>query len=150
MKDLNENHRSLAVVIYLAFPLIATNANADGPYQPTWESLATCPIPDWFQDGKFGIYTHDFYKRELLAYYYNRAAAAGEQVVVAKKGEDLPEGVGVLNFERGRAEVKRVTLLGSDQQLSWSQTDQGVVVRLPENKPCEYAFSLKLSGDFSE
>jgi hypothetical protein len=37
----------------------ATNdAKAEGPYQPTWESLATYPIPDWFQDGKFGIYTH--------------------------------------------------------------------------------------------
>ena len=46
----------LTVLLFLGN---ATNdANADGPYQPTWESLATYPIPDWFQDGKFGIYTH--------------------------------------------------------------------------------------------
>ena len=27
-------------------------------YQPTWNSLRTHPIPRWFQDTKFGIYTH--------------------------------------------------------------------------------------------
>jgi alpha-L-fucosidase len=57
----------------------------------------------WF-DGGWGRGQYDPYKRELLAYYYNQAEAAGKQVAVAKKGEDLPEGVGVLNFERGRAE----------------------------------------------
>jgi alpha-L-fucosidase len=57
----------------------------------------------WF-DGGWGRGQYDPYKRELLAYYYNRAEAAGKQVAVAKKGEDLPKGVGVLNFERGRAE----------------------------------------------
>ncbi len=27
-------------------------------YQPTWNSLRTHQIPQWFQDAKFGIYTH--------------------------------------------------------------------------------------------
>lgn len=27
-------------------------------YQPTWNSLRTHPVPQWFQDTKFGIYTH--------------------------------------------------------------------------------------------
>jgi alpha-L-fucosidase len=32
---------------------------ADGPYQPTWESLRKYKeIPEWLRDGKFGIYTH--------------------------------------------------------------------------------------------
>ncbi len=31
---------------------------AGGPYQATWESLKAHPTPGWFQDAKFGIYTH--------------------------------------------------------------------------------------------
>ena len=27
-------------------------------YEPTWESLRTHTTPKWFQDAKFGIYTH--------------------------------------------------------------------------------------------
>ena len=31
---------------------------AAGPFQPTWESLKTQRIPDWFRDAKFGIWAH--------------------------------------------------------------------------------------------
>jgi alpha-L-fucosidase len=27
-------------------------------YQPTWESLDTRPVPQWFKDSKFGIFIH--------------------------------------------------------------------------------------------
>ncbi len=27
-------------------------------YEPTWESLCRHPVPEWFRDEKFGIYTH--------------------------------------------------------------------------------------------
>ena len=27
-------------------------------YQPTWESLDSRPVPQWFKDGKFGIFIH--------------------------------------------------------------------------------------------
>jgi alpha-L-fucosidase len=27
-------------------------------YQPTWESLDSRPVPDWYKDGKFGIFIH--------------------------------------------------------------------------------------------
>ncbi len=29
-----------------------------GPFQPTWESLRQYRCPDWFQDAKFGIWSH--------------------------------------------------------------------------------------------
>lgn len=28
------------------------------PYQPSWRSLRNHPLPQWFRDAKFGIYTH--------------------------------------------------------------------------------------------
>ena len=32
-------------------------AAAEKHYEPTWESLKTYPIPEWFRDGKIGIWT---------------------------------------------------------------------------------------------
>ena len=31
---------------------------ASGPYQPTWESLDSRPLPQWFDDAKIGIFIH--------------------------------------------------------------------------------------------
>jgi len=31
---------------------------SDPAYQPTWTSLCNHPVPEWFRDAKFGIYTH--------------------------------------------------------------------------------------------
>jgi len=30
----------------------------EGPFEPTWESLRKYTVPDWYQDGKFGIFIH--------------------------------------------------------------------------------------------
>ena len=37
---------------------MAAPSMAEEPYKPTWRSLKRYPIPQWVQDGKFGIYTH--------------------------------------------------------------------------------------------
>ncbi len=29
-----------------------------GPYQPNWQSIDSRPIPEWYQDAKFGIFIH--------------------------------------------------------------------------------------------
>jgi hypothetical protein len=29
-----------------------------GPFEPTWESLRRYRVPDWYVDGKFGIFIH--------------------------------------------------------------------------------------------
>lgn len=42
--------------------LCAANAGESGkcrgPYKQSWESLREYPVPQWFKDAKFGIYTH--------------------------------------------------------------------------------------------
>lgn len=43
--------------ILLACLLGAFCASAQ-PYQPTWESLDKRPVPQWFNNGKFGIFIH--------------------------------------------------------------------------------------------
>jgi len=32
--------------------------DAQGPYQPAWESLQHFQVPEWYQDAKFGIFIH--------------------------------------------------------------------------------------------
>lgn len=55
----------------------------------------------WF-DGAWGKSRYDPYKQQLLSYYYNRAESLGRAVGVTYKGQDLPAGVGIRDFERGR------------------------------------------------
>ena len=31
---------------------------ARGPFRPTWDSLVTYKVPEWYQDAKFGIFIH--------------------------------------------------------------------------------------------
>ncbi len=43
-------------------------------------------------------------------------------------------------------EIKEVRLLGHKGKLDWSHTDDGLVITLPEKKPCKYAFAFKITG----
>jgi alpha-L-fucosidase len=40
--------------------------------------------------------------------------------------------------------IKSVMLLGSDAPLEWQQTANGLTVSMPDQKPCEYAYTLKI------
>jgi alpha-L-fucosidase len=43
------------------------------------------------------------------------------------------------------AEILNVTLLGSDEKITWQQTDEGLKLSFPKNKPCDYAYSFKIT-----
>lgn len=56
----------------------------------------------WFD---FGLGSISAQKREeFLAYYFNKACQWGREVGVTYKGKDLPSGVGIVDYERGRAD----------------------------------------------
>ncbi|APZ45543.1 alpha-L-fucosidase [Polaribacter reichenbachii] len=40
--------------------------------------------------------------------------------------------------------IKNVTMLGSDEKLTWKQTDKGLTVQMPKVKKGDFAFTLKL------
>jgi len=42
----------------LALSTLAVDLRAEGPYEPTRESLDTHPLPQWWRDAKFGIFIH--------------------------------------------------------------------------------------------
>ena len=45
----------------------------------------------------------------------------------------------------GDAKIRRVRLLGSKEKLRWEQTGEGLKIYFPAQKPCEYAYSFKIS-----
>ncbi len=44
--------------IALSFSLITALALSQKVYQPTWESIDSRAVPEWFEDAKFGIFIH--------------------------------------------------------------------------------------------
>jgi alpha-L-fucosidase len=43
-------------------------------------------------------------------------------------------------------QVASINLLGSGGKLDWRQTDAGLVVTLPTEKPCDHAVVFKITG----
>jgi alpha-L-fucosidase len=50
----------------------------------------------------------------------------------------------ITSLGSGAARVSGVSLLGSPQQLNWSQDESGLKISLPAEKPCRYAYSFKV------
>ncbi|MDR3093533.1 MAG: alpha-L-fucosidase [Bacteroidales bacterium] len=45
------------------------------------------------------------------------------------------------------AKIVNVTLLGSDAQIAYEQTDEGLKLSFPPTKPCDFAYSFKITFD---
>jgi hypothetical protein len=60
----------------------------------------------------------------------------GEQLAIRSLGTALPLWDGA---------VHNVHLLGHAGQLEWSHGESGLTVRMPDRKPCDHAFVLKIS-----
>ena len=54
------------------------------------------------------------------------------------------EGITVRSIDEG-LKVTNVSMLGSDEKLSWAQTEEGLNVVFPKEKPSEYAHALKIT-----
>ena len=53
----------------------------------------------------------------------------------------------VKSLATGAGKVQDVKLLGFPGKLVWSQTDQGLIATLPEQKPCDYVYGLQIQGN---
>jgi len=45
-----------------------------------------------------------------------------------------------------KGDITSVQLLGSSSKLAWTRSDAALTVTLPAQKPCEYAWALKIEG----
>jgi alpha-L-fucosidase len=62
----------------------------------------------------------------------------GETLTISE-GEDSPVYAGFY-----KEEIKRISLLGDGRDLNWKLTRGGLVVDMPQEKPCDYAYVLKI------
>ncbi|MBN1845409.1 MAG: alpha-L-fucosidase [Sedimentisphaerales bacterium] len=74
------------------------------------------PDQIWYDFGLAKI--PDEYKRTMAAYYYNKQAEWGKQVIITRKGDHLPAGVGVLDIERGKMEGPADFLWQTDDSVA--------------------------------
>src|ERR1700689_2066307 len=49
---------SIMKKFFFALSLFISSVAVAQTYQPTWESLDSRAIPDWYRNGKFGIFIH--------------------------------------------------------------------------------------------
>ena len=38
-------------------------------------------------------------------------------------------------------------MLGSEETLDWDKTSEGLKISFPKNRPCQYAYTFKISFD---
>ena len=129
-----------------------TQASQAHAFEPTWESLQRYRVPQWYQDAKFGIFIHwgvfsvpafanEWYPRNMYIEgtpeFAHHRATYGPQTRFGYKslgsGSELPG-------ER----IAAISLLGTDEQLHWSQHEHGLTSRTPARRPCEHAYSFKI------
>ncbi len=90
-------------------------------YALDWRSLCGHPVPDWFRDAKFGIYTHR------------------EPYTVPAYGESS------FKQRMHAAEIREVRLLGQAQPLKWRMDwDEGLIIETPMLMPSEYANTFEI------
>jgi len=41
-------------------------------------------------------------------------------------------------------EIAKITMLGVDKELHWKMSDDGLVIQAPDQRPCDYAYVLKI------
>lgn len=52
----------------------------------------------------------------------------------------------IRSLAKGAGRVQDVKLLGHPGKLIWTQTEQGLAVTLPPQKPCDYVYGLQIMG----
>jgi alpha-L-fucosidase len=50
--------------------------------------------------------------------------------------------------EKSLGEIKSITLLGHKGNLEWTSDDEALHITLPETKPCDYAYAIKIAMEF--
>jgi len=105
----------------------------EGPTHVAVRMKETDAAPFTAQDIRFTTKGHDLYAI-LLAW-------PGHEVTITSLGTGSPL----------RADaIKDIAMLGSAQALEWSQDDHGLTVALPDARPCDHAFALRIRGPDSQ
>ena len=96
--------------------------------------------PRKLQGGKFNEGTLRYTAQDI------RFTTKGEVLYAIALGWPEDRRLAVRSLAAAAGKITGVTLLGHSGDLPWSQTADGLIVTLPDKKPCEHAFALKILG----
>ena len=146
-----------------------TEPIAEGPFKPTWESLAAYEVPEWFRDARFGIRAHwgpqcapeanDWYARDIyleghwqykshLEHYGHPSESGFKDVIHAWKTEKWEPEKLVAFYKRVGARyffAMAIRLLGGDEKSEWSQSGEALTLAAPCLAPNEIATVFKIT-----
>ena len=107
----------------------------------------------WLVHGEGPVRAKGGHFREDFAYTAKdiRFTSKGENTLYAFAMGWPTEGKLVIRslakFPGVTGKIDGVALLGHAGQLQWTHDADGLVVQLPEQKPCDYAVALKITGE---
>jgi alpha-L-fucosidase len=168
-----KNEISDVIVIQNMCDVVSKNGNyllnvgltADGEI-PEYERKTLENIGAWFKVNGEAIYGTRPWKIfgegrtevETGHFKQNKQVYTSKDVRFTTKGDTLfaifmgwPENgkITITSVAKGSefydGEIDKVSLLGHDGKLKWKQTKKGLEVSLPSNKPCDFAYSLKIN-----
>jgi alpha-L-fucosidase len=120
-----------------------------GPFQPTWGSLSTREIPEWYRDVKFGIWAHwgpqcqpeqgDWYAMNM----YNQNHVH-YKFHVQKYGHPSKFGFKDVCNEHSPKKIAKVKMLHAGR-LKFTRDASGLTIQLPDKNNNDYASAFKIT-----
>ncbi len=121
-------------------------------HEASWNSLRNRITPVWFQDAKFGIYTHwGIYSVPACgpngAWYPSRKRRRNTNIT--SKPMDIPPNSATkislsCSEQLYDSEIESVRMLGSDEVLPWKMTRESLKIKAPTRRPCDHAYVFKI------
>jgi alpha-L-fucosidase len=120
---------------------IAVNGEAIYGTRP-WKSFGEGPSTTQEEKGRFGgvrdTYDKGFTPQDI------RFTTKGKTLYAIALAWPQDGKLVVKSLAGGILKPRSVSLLGNRGNLKWTQTAEGLVVTMPSNKPCDYAYTLKV------
>jgi len=138
-------------------------------YQPAWDSLQKHPTPQWEYHVKTYGGPEKFGWKDFIPMFTAEKFDPDEWAELFKASGALYAGpVGTHHdgfsmwdkYNEWNAlkmgpkpdgtlpdEIKSVRMLGVDQELEWKLTSEALVIKVPDQKPCEHAYVFKIIRD---
>jgi alpha-L-fucosidase len=88
------------------------------------------------------------FNEDSLKYASNevRFTTKGNLLYIISLGWPQNGQVNIKSLSRSTGEIERISLLGHKGLIEWKQNSDGLLIYLPNEKPCDYACSFKVEG----